>query len=150
MGLNQTPSSERIHIDIFGKRNAGKSSIINAITNQKLAIVSEIRGTTTDPVYKSMELLPLGPVVLIDTPGLDDEGALGEQRIQKALEVLRKTDLALLIVDGSLGMSQEDHALEEELKKRGISYLLVYNKKDLCGEELKKHAKDEKAVWVSA
>ena len=105
MGLNQTPSSERIHIGIFGKRNAGKSSIINAITNQKLAIVSEIRGTTTDPVYKSMELLPLGPVVLIDTPGLDDEGALGEQRIQKALEVLRKTDLALLIVDGSLGMS---------------------------------------------
>lgn len=150
MGLNQTPSSERIHIGIFGKRNAGKSSIINAITNQKLAIVSEIRGTTTDPVYKSMELLPLGPVVLIDTPGLDDEGELGEQRIQKALEVLRKTDLALLIVDGSLGMSQEDHALEEELKKRGISYLLVYNKKDLCGEELQKHAKDEKAVWVSA
>lgn len=150
MGLNQTPSSERIHIGIFGKRNAGKSSIINAITNQKLAIVSEIRGTTTDPVYKSMELLPLGPVVLIDTPGLDDEGELGEQRIQKALEVLRKTDLALLIVDGSLGMSQEDHALEEELKKRGISYLLVYNKKDLCREELQKQAKDEKAVWVSA
>lgn len=150
MGLNQTPSSERIHIGIFGKRNAGKSSIINAITNQKLAIVSEIRGTTTDPVYKSMELLPLGPVVLIDTPGLDDEGELGEQRIQKALEVLRKTDLALLIVDGRLGMSQEDHALEEELKKRGISYLLVYNKKDLCREELQKQAKDEKAVWVSA
>ena len=150
MGLNQTPSSERIHIGIFGKRNAGKSSIINAITNQKLAIVSKIRGTTTDPVYKSMELLPLGPVVLIDTPGLDDEGELGEQRIQKALEVLRKTDLALLIVDGSLGMSQEDHALEEELKKRGISYLLVYNKKDLCREELQKQAKDEKAVWVSA
>ena len=156
MGLNQTPSSERIHIGIFGKRNAGKSSIINAITNQKLAIVSEIRGTTTDPVYKSMELLPLGPVVLIDTPGLDDEGALGEQRIQKALEVLRKTDLALLIVDGSLGMSQEDHALEEELKKRGISYLLVYNKKDLCGEEFQDGTKEagrgqeEKAVWVSA
>lgn len=156
MGLNQTPSSERIHIGIFGKRNAGKSSIINAITNQKLAIVSEVRGTTTDPVYKSMELLPLGPVVLIDTPGLDDEGELGKQRIQKALEVLRKTDLALLIVDGSLGMSPEDRALEEELKKRGISYLLVYNKKDLCMEEVQSSAEEagcrqeEPAVWVSA
>lgn len=150
MGLNQTPSSERIHIGIFGKRNAGKSSIINAITNQKIAIVSEVRGTTTDPVYKSMELLPLGPVVLIDTPGLDDEGELGKQRIQKALEVLRKTDLALLIVDGSLGISPEDHALEEELKKRGISYLLVYNKKELCGEELPNNAREEHAVWVSA
>ena len=156
MGLNQTPSSERIHIGIFGKRNAGKSSIINAITNQKLAIVSQVRGTTTDPVYKSMELLPLGPVVLIDTPGLDDEGELGKQRIQKALEVLRKTDLALLIVDGSVGMSPEDRALEEELKKRGISYLLVYNKKDLCVEEVQGstgevgRGQEGNAVWVSA
>lgn len=119
MGMNQTPSSERVHIGLFGKRNAGKSSVINAVTNQDIAIVSAVRGTTTDPVYKSMELLPLGPVMLIDTPGLDDEGELGALRVQKGLDVLRKTDIALLIVDGTAGMSPEDERLEEELKKRG-------------------------------
>lgn len=132
--MNQTPASERVHIGIFGRRNAGKSSIINAITNQKLAIVSDVRGTTTDPVYKSMELLPLGPVVLIDTPGLDDEGELGQLRVQKAWNVLRKADLALLVVDAVCGKCPEDDALEEELKQRQIPYLVVYNKGDLAAE----------------
>ncbi len=135
MGMNQTPSSERVHIGLFGKRNAGKSSVINAVTNQDIAIVSEVRGTTTDPVYKSMELLPLGPVMLIDTPGLDDEGELGALRVQKGLDVLRKTDIALLIVDGTAGMSPEDERLEEELKKRGLPYLVVFNKWDLMQEK---------------
>ena len=122
MGMNQTPSSERVHIGLFGERNAGKSSVINAVTNQDIAIVSAVRGTTTDPVYKSMELLPLGPVMLIDTPGLDDKGELGALRVQKGLDVLRKTDIALLIVDGTAGMSPEDERLEEELKKYGKQY----------------------------
>ena len=108
MSLNSTPSSERTHIGIFGKRNAGKSSLINAMTGQSLAIVSDVKGTTTDPVLKSMELLPLGPVVIIDTPGLDDEGALGELRIQKAYQMLNKTDIAVLVVDGTIGMTKED------------------------------------------
>ena len=118
MGMNTTPKGERLHIALFGKRNAGKSSLINAITGQQLAIVSEIKGTTTDPVYKAMELLPLGSVMFIDTPGLDDEGTLGTLRVQKAKEVLRKTDIALLVVDGS---SEAECAveleLEEELRK---------------------------------
>ena len=135
MGMNQTPSSERVHIGLFGKRNAGKSSVINAVTNQDIAIVSAVRGTTTDPVYKSMELLPLGPVMLIDTPGLDDEGELGGLRVQKGLDVLRKTDIALLIVDGTAGMSPEDERMEEELKKRGLPYLVVFNKWDLVQEK---------------
>ena len=135
MGMNQTPSSERVHIGLFGKRNAGKSSVINAVTNQDIAIVSAVRGTTTDPVYKSMELLPLGPVMLIDTPGLDDEGELGALRVQKGLDVLRKTDIALLIVDGTARMSPEDERLEEELKKRGLPYLVVFNKWDLVQEK---------------
>ncbi len=135
MGMNQTPSSERVHIGLFGKRNAGKSSVINAVTNQDIAIVSAVRGTTTDPVYKSMELLPLGPVMLIDTPGLDDEGELGALRVQKGLDVLRKTDIALLIVDGTAGMSPEDERMEEELKKRGLPYLVVFNKWDLVQEK---------------
>ena len=120
MGMNQTPSSERVHIGLFGKRNAGKSSVINAVTNQDIAIVSAVRGTTTDPVYKSMELLPLGPVMLIDTPGLDDKGELGALRVQKGLDVLRKTDIALLIVDGTAGMSPEDERkdMKEQQRKR--------------------------------
>ncbi len=145
MGMNQTPSSERVHIGLFGRRNAGKSSVINAITNQDIAIVSEFRGTTTDPVYKAMELLPLGPVMLIDTPGLDDEGELGALRVQKGLDVLRKTDVALLIVDGMLGMSAEDERLEEELKKRELPYLVVFNKSDACPD----HEADGH-LWVSA
>ena len=108
MSLNNTPSAERTHIGIFGRRNAGKSSLINALTSQSLAIVSDIKGTTTDPVTKAMELLPLGPVVLIDTPGLDDTGELGKLRIQKAYQMLNKTDIAVLVVDGPAGLTEED------------------------------------------
>lgn len=138
MSLNSTPASERVHIGIFGKRNAGKSSVINAITGQELAIVSEIKGTTTDPVYKSMELLPLGPVVVIDTPGLDDEGELGEKRIEKSLQVLDKTDIAVLVVDGVSGISRDDELLQEKFKEKGMPYVVVINKLDLM-EERKDH-----------
>ena len=130
MGLNSTPSAERLHIGIFGKRNAGKSSVINAITGQDLAIVSDVKGTTTDPVYKAMELLPLGPVVLIDTPGLDDEGELGAMRVRKSYQVLNKTDIALVIADASDGAGAEENALIERIRAKGIPYLLVYNKSD--------------------
>lgn len=131
MGLNSTPSSDRIHIGFFGKRNAGKSSVINAVTGQNLSIVSEIKGTTTDPVYKAMELLPLGPVMMIDTPGLDDEGALGQLRMQKSNQVLNKTDIAVLVVDGCFGMTQEDHAILLRFRQKKIPSIIVYNKLDL-------------------
>lgn len=130
MSLNDTPSAERLHIGIFGKRNAGKSSIINAITGQDLAIVSEVKGTTTDPVYKTMELLPLGPVVMIDTPGLDDEGELGAMRVRKSYQVLNKTDIALVIVDAADGIGAAETALIERIRVKNIPYLLVYNKSD--------------------
>ena len=117
MSLNTTPAAERIHIGIFGKRNAGKSSLINAITSQELAIVSEQKGTTTAPVYKAMELLPLGPVMIIDTPGLDDESELGAQRIAKAQQVLGKCDIALLVVDASVGLSEAEIALWQQLQE---------------------------------
>lgn len=132
MGLNSTPSADRIHIGIFGKRNAGKSSVINAITGQDLAIVSDVQGTTTDPVFKAMELLPLGPVVMIDTPGLDDEGTLGELRIKKAYQVLNKTDIAVLVIDASIGMTKEDLAILEHIRSKIIPYVVVKNKADLC------------------
>lgn len=132
MSMNQTPGGERLHIALFGRRNAGKSSLINAITGQELAIVSEIKGTTTDPVYKAMEILPLGPVMLVDTPGLDDEGVLGEERIKKARSVLNKTDLALLVVDGKESLS--DFSLEKEIleltRKKEIPAIIVLNKQD--------------------
>lgn len=131
MSLNNTPSAERLHIGIFGKRNAGKSSIINAITGQDLAIVSEVKGTTTDPVYKAMELLPLGPVVLIDTPGLDDEGELGAMRVRKSYQVLNKTDIALVIVDAADGVGTAETALLARIQEKNIPYLLVYNKSDV-------------------
>ena len=118
MGLNQTPGAERLHIGIFGRRNAGKSSVINALTGQDLAIVSDTKGTTTDPVQKSMELLPLGPVVMIDTPGIDDVGALGQERIRRAYRVLNKTDIALLVVDAEQGMSPEDEALQKRIEEK--------------------------------
>ncbi len=130
MSMNQTPRGERVHIALFGKRNAGKSSVINAMTNQNLAIVSEVKGTTTDPVYKAMELLPIGPVVVIDTPGLDDEGELGEKRVEKTMEVLAKTDIALVIVDSTTGISAFEEELIEQIKKRTLPYIVVYNKKD--------------------
>lgn len=130
MGLNSTPSADRVHIGIFGRRNAGKSSIINAITAQSLAIVSEVKGTTTDPVSKAMELLPLGPVVIIDTPGIDDEGALGALRVQKSYQVLNKTDIAVLIADAQSGLTKEDHHMIEKFKDKNISYIVVFNKSD--------------------
>ena len=134
MSLNTTPAAERIHIGIFGRRNAGKSSLINALTNQSLAIVSEQKGTTTDPVYKAMELLPLGPVMLIDTPGLDDEGELGQQRIDKAYQVLHKCDIALLVVDASTGLTSEDKRLWELLEAKKLPAILVLNKADKLSE----------------
>ena len=134
MSLNSTPSSERIHIGIFGRRNAGKSSLINALTGQNLAIVSDVRGTTTDPVFKSMELLPLGPIVIIDTPGLDDEGELGKLRIQKAYQVLNKTDIAVLVIDGTSGITPQDNAILTRIQDKNIPLLLVLNKADLVSE----------------
>lgn len=131
MSMNDTPRSERLHIALLGRRNAGKSSIINAMTNQELAIVSNIKGTTTDPVYKSMEILPIGPVVLIDTPGLDDKGELGELRVKKTMEVLRKTNVAMLILDGKEGITKIERDLLSGLKKEKISTVLVLNKCDL-------------------
>ena len=138
MGMNQTPASERVHISFFGKRNAGKSSVINAVTGQDLAIVSSVRGTTTDPVYKTMELLPLGPVMIIDTPGIDDEGELGALRVRKSYQVLNKTDMAILVVDSTTGKGEEELALIHRFHKKGIPYLVVYNKIDLLsGEEVR-------------
>ncbi len=147
MGLNETPSGERLHIALFGRRNAGKSSLINAITGQDLAVVSEIKGTTTDPVSKAMELLPLGPVVIIDTPGLDDEGSLGNLRIKKAYQVLNKADIALLAVDAAEGFSPEDELILDRIKSKSIPYIVVMNKSDLIPEPGKE---DEHTIWVSA
>lgn len=135
MGMNQTPASERVHIGFFGKRNAGKSSVMNKVTGQELAVVSDVKGTTTDPVYKAMELLPLGPVVMMDTPGIDDEGALGGLRVKKSYQVLNKTDAAVLVIDGKAGMSREDQALLERIHKKNIPSILVLNKRDLLTEE---------------
>lgn len=132
MSLNAAPSSDRVHIGIFGRRNAGKSSIINAITGQNLAIVSDIKGTTTDPVLKAMELLPLGPVVIIDTPGLDDTGELGELRIQKAYQILNKTDIAVLVIDSVSGMTDVDAGILDRILKKEIPYVVVLNKSDLA------------------
>ncbi len=156
MSLNSTPSSERIHIGIFGRRNAGKSSLINAMTEQNLAIVSEVPGTTTDPVSKAMELLPLGPVVMIDTPGIDDDGDLGKLRIQKSYQVLNKVDIALHIVDGCEGITKEDVLLLEKIRKKNIPYIVVFNKKDsvLCEQPetqmFKSHLTDQNSIKVSA
>ena len=135
MGMNQTPASERVHISFFGKRNAGISSVINAVTGQDLAIVSSVMGTTTDPVYKTMELLPLGPVMVIDTPGIDDEGELGALRIRKSYQVLNKTDIAILVIDSTAGKGEEELELIHRFHKKDIPYLIVYNKIDLLSTE---------------
>lgn len=135
MGMNQTPASERVHISFFGKRNAGKSSVINAVTGQDLAIVSSVMGTTTDPVYKTMELLPLGPVMVIDTPGIDDEGELGALRVRKSYQVLNKTDIAILVIDSTAGKGEEELELIHRFHKKDIPYLIVYNKIDLLSTE---------------
>lgn len=146
MSLNQTPRGDRLHIALFGKRNAGKSSVINALTNQELAIVSDIKGTTTDPVYKAMELLPLGPVVMIDTPGLDDEGELGEKRVKKAKEVLNKADIALVVIDTQEGITDFEKDMIHLIEEKKIPYLKVYNKMDLH----KNIWQEDHAVFVSA
>lgn len=147
MGLHDVVSAERLHIGFFGMRNAGKSSLVNAVTGQALSVVSDVKGTTTDPVKKAMELLPLGPVVILDTPGMDDEGELGKLRVQKAMEALAQTDIAVLVVDASVGMTETDAALEQELKKRKLPYVTAYNKSDLTRERGKTA---ENAVAVSA
>ena len=133
MSLNETVSAERLHIAFFGKRNAGKSSLVNAVTGQKLAVVSPVKGPTTDPVQKAMEILPLGPVVIIDTPGYDDAGELGVLRVEKTNEVLNKTDIAVLVYDAAEGLSPEDEALLEKLKARKLPVILAANKADLVG-----------------
>lgn len=147
MGLNDIVSAERLHIGFFGLRNAGKSSLVNAVTGQNLSVVSDVKGTTTDPVKKAMELLPLGPVVILDTPGLDDEGDLGQLRVEKARGALAQTDLAVLVVDGTVGMTDTDRTLAKELDERALPYLIVYNKADLLTE---RETLTERAVYVSA
>ena len=147
MGMNNTPASERTHIGFFGRRNAGKSSIVNAVTGQELAVVSDVKGTTTDPVYKTMELLPLGPVMIIDTPGFDDEGMLGELRVKKTKQVLNKTDIAVLVVDASEGIKECDKELIDLFEAKQINYLIVYNKSDLLDEV---PAAEEKEIYASA
>lgn len=155
MSLNDTPRSERVHIALFGMRNAGKSSIINALTNQEIAIVSEMKGTTTDPVYKAMEILPIGPCVIIDTAGLDDVGELGELRKKKTLEVLNKTNIALVVIDTSIGLTDYDKSIIEQVKSKKIPVIAVLNKTDiaLVNEEIISKIKkqlDIPSVSVSA
>lgn len=147
MSLNATPSSERLHIGFFGLRNAGKSSLVNAVTGQKLSLVSDVKGTTTDPVKKAMELLPLGPVVIIDTPGIDDEGELGEMRVKRAVQALNYTDLAVLCVDATKGLQSRDTELIERFKKKNIKYIVAYNKSDLLGSVPEA---GENEIYVSA
>lgn len=147
MSLNSTPSAERIHIGFFGCRNAGKSSLVNAVTGQELALVSDVKGTTTDPVSKAMELLPLGPVVIIDTPGFDDEGILGELRIRKTKQTLNKSDLAVLVIDAACGMNDYDRQLLQFFREKNIPYLIAYNKCELLKEIPESR---ENMIYVSA
>lgn len=147
MGLNDTVSADRPHIGFFGLRNAGKSSVVNAVTGQNLSVVSEIKGTTTDPVQKAMELLPAGPVVVIDTPGMDDTGRLGEERVRRARRVLDRTDAAILVVDGTIGLQPADHELIRLFDDRRIPYIIAYNKCDLL-EALPQASENE--IYVSA
>ena len=149
--LNATPTGERIHIGIFGKRNAGKSSLINAITTQKIAIVSEFKGTTTDPVFKAMELLPLGPVMIIDTPGIDDEGELGELRVKRAYEILNKVNIAILVIDSTIGISSEDVTLLKHIKEKNIPVTIAFNKCELLTDsEIANLKADVPYMFVSA
>lgn len=150
MGLNDTPSANRIHIGFFGRRNAGKSSLVNAVTGQELAVVSDVAGTTTDPVYKAMELLPLGPVMIIDTAGFDDEGELGELRIKKTKQVLNKTDVAVLTVSAEVGFSDCDRELLELFRKKDIPYAVAINKSDLSDFDAASDIDEKSTVIVSA
>lgn len=147
MGLSETASADRLHIGFFGMRNAGKSSLVNAITGQNISVVSDVLGTTTDPVKKAMELLPLGPVMIIDTPGIDDVGELGKKRVETAKITLRRTDIAVLVVDCARGVGNEDKELIAEFKKREIPFIIAYNKCDLAG---KREALLENEIYVSA
>ncbi len=147
--MNQTPLGNRIHIGFFGRRNAGKSSLLNAITGQEMAVVSDQKGTTTDPVYKAMELLPLGPVVLIDTPGIDDEGELGEQRVKKTKQVLRKTDIAVLVVDVMGGITSWEEEMMSLFRQQEIPFLFVWNKID-CQSTPEDRLEGTNVVCVSA
>ena len=161
MSLNDKVSAERVHIGFFGLRNAGKSSVVNAVTGQSLSLVSETKGTTTDPVQKAMELLPIGPVVIIDTPGIDDVGALGEMRVKRALQVLDKTDIAILVVDSEKGLQQADKELLKLFDEKKLPHITVYNKADLITTPLSaksadvppahpRYAKQENEIYVSA
>ena len=143
MSLNSTPSADRIHIGFFGRRNAGKSSLVNVVTGQELAVVSEIRGTTTDPVQKAMELLPMGPVVIIDTPGIDDEGALGELRVRKTRQILNKTDVAVLVTDKTAGFTEAERELAGLFQEKKIPYVVAVNKADLTDSPEEKYAKQQ-------
>jgi len=147
MSLNEVVSAERLHIGFFGMRNAGKSSLVNAVTGQQLSVVSEVRGTTTDPVKKAMELLPLGPVVIIDTPGMDDEGSLGELRVQRAKLILAQTDIAVLVVDATVGLCEQDRELLDQLRQRNIPCITALNKADLLSD---RPVPGENARYVSA
>ena len=146
-GMNQTPMGERVHIAFFGRRNAGKSSLVNAFTGQEMAIVSDVKGTTTDPVSKAMELLPLGPVQIIDTPGIDDEGALGELRVRRTRQVLNKTDLAILVADATAGLGDVEQELMALLDQKKVPWILAWNKADLLPEI---PAGEGNIIWVSA
>ena len=147
MGLNAQPSGERVHIGFFGLRNAGKSSVVNRVTGQTLSIVSDVKGTTTDPVQKAMELLPIGPVVIIDTPGIDDEGTLGEERVRRALRVLEKTDIAVLVTGSTRGLQPAEQELIELFRKREIPFVIAHNKADLTSVPA---AMPENEIYVSA
>lgn len=147
MGLNAQPSGERVHIGFFGLRNAGKSSVVNRVTGQTLSIVSDVKGTTTDPVQKAMELLPIGPVVIIDTPGIDDEGTLGEERVRRALRVLEKTDIAVLVTDSTRDLQPAEQELLELFRKREIPFIIAHNKTDLTSAPA---AVPENEIYVSA
>ncbi len=146
MGMGGIPAAERVHIAFLGRRNAGKSSVINAVTGQNLSIVSDVLGTTTDPVFKTMEILPLGPVVVIDTPGIDDSGSLGELRVKRSYDVLNKTDIAVIVIDASTGKTQEDENLIDAVKKKGIPYIVCYNKSDIAEHGQAR----ENEIYVSA
>lgn len=149
--MNTTPAGNRIHIGFFGRRNAGKSSVVNAVTGQELSVVSDVKGTTTDPVTKAMELLPMGPVLIIDTPGFDDEGSLGELRVRKTKQILNKTDVAILVVDATEGLSSVDEELIRIFKEKKLNYIIVYNKCDLIDvKTMIKLSSEENAVLVSA
>lgn len=153
MGLNDTPSANRVHIGFFGCRNAGKSSLVNAVTGQNLAVVSDVAGTTTDPVYKSMELLPLGPVVIVDTPGIDDAGSLGELRVAKTRHVLSKVDVAVLVVDATADMPQADRELLDLFREKNINHIIAYNKSDASQELMAKCGLTDEtgtSIWISA